>query len=135
MGSTALHAEFACSACWHRVPSPCAWHPRAGTLLLRRVLRHDNPAHEALLDAEAAARGIGIKRDEADDDGGGASSGESAARRRVKRERDGRAAELLALMVARPPVDPTVEQACDLTANEDAPAWSAKKRATQAGVA
>ena len=94
---------------------------RAGTLLLRRVLRHDNPAHQALLDAEAVARGIRIEPGASD--GTGASN---TARPRVKRERGGQGADAAAAGLNR-------RQACDLTGkDDDAPG---RKRSAPAVVA
>ena len=101
------------------MPQHCAC---AGTLLLRRVLRRDNPAHQALLDTEAAARGIRIEQGAPD----GASN---TARPGVKRERGGGCAvDLTAGLTACAPIDPTIIETCDLTADDCAPAWSAKRR-------
>ena len=74
----------------------------AGTLLARGLLDVNNPAHKAALDAETGVPPTtsGVKRGRADDGGGG---------ERVKRERDGDAAEVPAVDLTHEPVDPLLE--------------------------
>ena len=74
----------------------------AGTLLARGLLDVENPAHKAALDAETGVPppASGVKRGRADDGGGG---------ERVKRERDGDAAEVPVVDLTHEPVDPLLE--------------------------
>ena len=92
----------------------CAY---AGTLELRRVLHRDNPAHQALLDAEVIACG-GVP-DQAQDRG-------------IKRERCGGSAAGRAVDLTgfghRRSCDPNVIETCDLTRDERQPVWGARKR-------
>ena len=87
------------------------------------MLRRGNPAHEALLDAEAAACGVTPED---------APPGSSGGVPRVKRERDahadGAVVDLTGGMRQRRCTDPSVLESCDLTVDEEAPVWTAKKK-------
>ncbi len=109
------------------------------------MLRRDNPAHKALLDAEAAARGIPVQQEEgSEQQNGGSSSGQRVKRergsraagrsaaQRTKRERSALGAPIDLTGGMRSRRDPTLLETCDLTAAEDAPTWTAKKRAAAA---
>ena len=100
------------------------------------MLRRENPVHRALLDAEAIARGgVPEQAEQGDEEQAqrGHGTGPSSSKPRIKRERGGTAAPGPAVDLTggmqRPRRDPSTVDACDLTADEEAPQWSAKKRA------
>ncbi len=109
------------------------------------MLRRDNPAHKVLLDAEAAARGVLVQQQEGSEQQNGGSGGAQRVKRergsgaaggsggqRIKRERSAPGAPIDLTGGLRARRDPTLLETCDLTADEDAPAWTARKRGAAA---
>jgi hypothetical protein len=97
----------------------------ATTLLLRTILRRDNPAHAAILDSFAATRAQPAANDDDDDDDDGADAGAAGpSSRRVKRE----PIETVDLTAER--LAQGEELVCDMTADGDgeAPRWAKRRR-------